>query len=115
MYRLVVNHYMMHGQQNVKFCRIPRLKPDGTRAETRFHLSPKRPSPFKSARASVQSTAGSRGVRLSFSNAGYTTFRGSVKSTGYPLHSPVSPPMRHRVSSGFKRALTRVTLHSYSL
>jgi hypothetical protein len=30
-----------------------------------------------------------------------TTFRGSVKSTGYPLHSPVSPftspPVRHRV------------------
>ena len=24
------------------------------------------------------------------SNAGYTMFRGSVKSTGYPLHSPVS-------------------------
>jgi hypothetical protein len=32
-------------------------------------------SPFKSARASVQSTASSRGVRISCSNAGYTTFR----------------------------------------
>jgi len=32
--------------------------------------------------ASVQSTAGSRGVRISGSNVGYTTFRGSVKSTG---------------------------------
>ena len=41
--------------------------------------------------ASVQSTTGSRGVRISGSNAGYTIFRGSVKSTGYPLHSPVSP------------------------
>jgi hypothetical protein len=40
--------------------------------------------------ASVQSTTGSRGVRISGSNAGYTTFRGSVKSTGYPLHSLVS-------------------------
>jgi len=29
-------------------------------------------------------------VRISGSNAGYTMFRGSVKSTGYPLHSPVS-------------------------
>jgi len=48
-------------------------------------------SPFKSAGASVQSTTGSRGVRVSGSNAGYTTFRGSVKGTGYPLHSPVSP------------------------
>jgi len=28
-------------------------------------------------------------VRISGSNAGYTVFRGSVKSTGYPLHSPV--------------------------
>jgi hypothetical protein len=67
------------------------LKRDGTRAETRFRLSAKRTSPFKSAGASVQSTAGSRGVRVSGSNAGYTTFAGSVKSTGYPLHSPVSP------------------------
>jgi len=40
--------------------------------------------------ASVHSTTGSRGVRISGSNAGYTMFRGSVKSTGYPLHSPVS-------------------------
>ena len=68
-----------------------RLKPEGIRAETRFRLSPKRTSPFKSAGASVQSTAGSRGVRISGSNAGYTTFRGSVKSTGYLLHSAVSP------------------------
>jgi len=28
-----------------------------------------------------------------FSNAGYTMFRDSVKSTGYPLHSPVSPSL----------------------
>ena len=68
-----------------------RLKCDGTRAETRFRLSAKRWSPFKSAGgASVQSTTGSRGVRISGSNAGYTVFRGSVKGTGYPLHSPVS-------------------------
>jgi hypothetical protein len=43
--------------------------------------------------ASVQSTTGSRGVRISGSNAGYTMFRGCVKSTGYPLHSPVSPSL----------------------
>ena len=43
----------------------------------------------------------SRVVRISDSNAGYTMFRGSVKSTGYPMHSPVSPslPVRHRVPS----------------
>jgi hypothetical protein len=54
--------------------------------------------------ASVQSTTGSRGVGISGSNAGYTMFRGSVKSTGYPLHLPVSsslPPVRHRVPSHF--------------
>jgi hypothetical protein len=36
-------------------------------------------------------------------------FRGSVKSTGYPLHSPVSPslplPLCHRVPSHFNRTL----------
>ena len=43
--------------------------------------------------ASVQSTTGSRGVRISGSNAGYTMFCGSVKGTGYQLHSPVSPSL----------------------
>jgi len=47
-----------------------RLKCDGTRAETRFNLSAKRTSLLKSAGASVQSTIGSRGVRISGSNAG---------------------------------------------
>ena len=70
-----------------------RLKCDGTRAETGFSLSVKRASPFKSAGTSVQSTTCSRGVRISGSNAGYTMFRGSVKGTGYPLHSPVSPSL----------------------
>jgi hypothetical protein len=88
----------------------PRLKRDGTRAETRFHLLAKRTSPFKSAGASVQSTTGSRGVRnsgINDSNAGYTMFRGSVKGTGDPLQSPVSPSlplpcitMCHYVSTG---------------
>jgi len=87
-------------------CKL-RLKCDGTRAETRFCLSAKRTSPFKSAGTSVQSTTGSRGVRISGSNAGYTMFRGSVKGTGYPLHSPVSPSLPllwvavcHHVSTG---------------
>ena len=41
------------------------------------------------------------------SNAGYTAFRGSVKSTAYPHHSPVSPSLplpcvtvRHHISTG---------------
>jgi len=73
-------------------CRL-RLKCDGTRAETRFRLSAKRTSPFKLAGASVQSTTGNRYVRISGSNAGYTMFRDSVKGTGYPAHSPVSPSL----------------------
>ena len=89
-----------------------RLKCDGARAETRFRLSAKRTSPFKSAGASGQSTTGNRGVRISGSNAGYTMFRGSVKGTGYPLHSPVcpslSPPVRHRVPSHFNWNLTTI-------
>jgi hypothetical protein len=43
-----------------------RLKYDGTRAETKFGLSAKRTSPFKSAGASVQSTTGSRCVLISW-------------------------------------------------
>ena len=67
--------------------------------------------------ASVQSTTGSRGVRISDSNAGYIMFRGSVKSNGYPLHSPVSPfaslPERHRVSSCFDWPLPLLPLYSF--
>ena len=77
------------------------------RAEAGFHLSAKRTSPFKSARTSVQSTTGSRDVRISGSNAGCIMFRGSVKGTGYPLHSPVSPShpvpcatVCHHISTG---------------
>jgi len=86
-----------------------RLKCDGTRAEIRFRLSAKRTSPFKSAGASVQSTSGNRGVRISGSNGGYAMFRGSVKGTGYPLNSPVLPftflLVRHHVPSHFNSTL----------
>ena len=74
------------------------LKCDGTRAETRLRLSAKRTSPFKSVGVSAQSTTGSRGVRISGSNAGYNKFRSSVKVFGYPLHSPVSPSLLSRAS-----------------
>ena len=73
---------------------IARAERDDTRAENKFRLSPKRTSPFKSAGASVQSTAGGRGVRISFSNAGYTMFGGSVRVLAThsirqsPLHFP---------------------------
>jgi hypothetical protein len=92
--------------QTMKVGRL-RLKCDGTRAETTFRLSTKWTSPFKSAGASVQSTTGSRGVRISRSNTGCTIFLGSVKSTDSPLHSPVSPSFPlpcvtvcHHISTG---------------
>jgi len=78
-----------HGVSSIRL----RLKCDGTRAETRFRLSAKRTSPFTSAGELVHSTTGSRGVHISGSNAGYTMFRGIVKGTGYPLHSPVPPSL----------------------
>ena len=84
-----------------------RLKCDSTRAETILRLSAKRTCPFKSAGASVHSTTGSQVVRISSSNTGHTIFRGSVKSNGYPLHSPVSRSLTlpcvtvcHHISSG---------------
>jgi len=93
------------------------LKCDGTRAETRFRLSAKRTSPLKSARASVQSTTGSRGVRISGSNARYTMFRGSVKGTRYPLHSPVSPSLpllcSTQTTRGLASPLVACVLNSY--
>jgi len=90
------------------------LKCDGTRAETRFRFPVKRASPFKSAGASVQSTTGSRGVRISVSNAGYTMLRGSVKSNGYPLHSPVSPSLPLPCVTVCHHISTRVYLSQYS-
>ena len=105
------NHCRTVAGDSVQFVSRLRLKCDGTRAETRFGLSAKRTSTFKSVGALVQSTTGSRSVRISGSNAGYTMFRGSVKGTGYPLHSPVSPslppppPVRHRVPSHFNWTL----------
>ena len=64
-------------------------------------------SEIRTTGASVQSTTGRRGVRTNGSDAGYTMFRGSVKSIGYPLHSPVSPSLPlpcvtvcHHISAG---------------
>ena len=59
--------------------------------------------------ASIHSTTGSRGVRISGSNAGHTMFRGSVK--WYWLPTPfasfpfTSPSVRHRVPSHFNWTL----------
>jgi hypothetical protein len=93
------------------------LKCDGTRTETRYRLSAKRTSSFKSAGASVRSTTGSRGVRISGnngSNAVYTMFRGSVKGTGYPRHSPVSLSLPLPCVTVCQRISTGVYLFSIS-
>ena len=83
------------------------LKCDGISAETIFRLSREtgRVNLNRPVGALVQSTTGSQSLPISGSNAGYTMFRGSVKGTGYPLHSPTSPPVRHRVPSHFKWSL----------
>ena len=91
------------------------LKCDGTRAETRFRLSTKRTNPFKSAGASFQSTAGSRGVHISGSNTRYTKFRSGEKGTGYPLHSPVSPSLPLPCVTVCHHILTGVYLHDNML
>jgi hypothetical protein len=84
-----------------------RLKCDGRRAETRFCLSAKRTSPFKSAGASFQSTTGSRGVRFSGSNAGYVISRGRVEEywlptpfASFPFASPPCVTVCHHISTG---------------
>ena len=78
LFQRVIDFYMdlliQPGNKRVTSCCRLRLKCDDTHGETRFRLSAKWTSPFKSAGASVQSTAGSRGVRISGSNAGYTVF-----------------------------------------
>jgi len=63
-------NYDPEATQPITEMSIARAERDGIRAETRFRLSPKQTNPFKSVGASVQSTAGSRGVSISFSNAG---------------------------------------------
>ena len=101
---------------------ILRLKCDGTRAETRFRLSAKRTSPFKPAGASVQSTTGSRGVRISGSNAGYTVFRGSVRIMSthsirqFPLHFPsrASPcAIRFQLDSTYSECVCSLSYPAY--
>ena len=61
---------------------IASVKRDGTRAETRFGLSEKLTSPFKSAGESVQSTAGSRGVRISGQTTDRPWSEAQCKSSG---------------------------------
>ena len=87
--------------------RRARLKRDGTCAETRFGLSEKWTNPFKSAGESLQSTTGSRGVRISGQIMDRPCSEVQCGSSGYPLQSPISPSLLlprvavcHHVSNG---------------
>jgi hypothetical protein len=94
-------------------CGRLRSKCNGTSAETRFRLSVKRTSPFKSAGvggASVQSTTGRRAVHISLQGlycSCKSVFCSHVTLTGYPLRSLVSPSLLlpcvsvcHHISTG---------------
>jgi len=72
---------------------IARSKRDGTRAETRFRLSAKRTSPFKSAGVLVQSTTGSQGVLISGQRLYRPCSDVYCKAASYPLHSHLSPSL----------------------
>jgi len=90
-------------------------------AETRFRLSAKRTSPFKSAGGSVQSTTGRRAVHISLQSLYCSckpVFCSHVTLTGYPLHSLVSPSLLlpcvtvcHHISSA---VYTPAALHPVS-
>ena len=100
--------YVRRADVCIALTAIDRAERDGIRSETRFRLSSKRTSPFKSVGASVQSTAGSRDVRISLSNAGYTTFGDGARVLAthsirqFPFTSPL---VRHRLPPGSERAL----------
>jgi hypothetical protein len=80
-----------------------RFKCDGTCPETRFRLSAKRTTPFKSAGWGVSSVDYWQPRCAHQLLLLVVMFRGSEKGTGYPLHSPVSSytshPVCHRVPS----------------
>jgi hypothetical protein len=93
------------------------LECDGTRAETRFRLSAKQAGPFYIGEgrqfSRLLATEVCASALIVGSNAGYT-FRGSVKGTGYPLRSPVSPSLPlpcvtvcHHISTGVYAQRTR--------
>ena len=96
----------MSGQQHASAALYPRERPgrarlkcDGTRAETRFGLSAKRSSPFKLARGAVG--GGGQFSRLLAAEVCASAVvmldtpcsEVECKTTGYPLHSHVTPSL----------------------
>ena len=89
------------------------MKCDGTHAETRFLLSAKRTSPFKSAEASVQSNTGSRGVRISGSIA-RAERDGTRAETRFRLSPKRTSPFKSVGASGQSTASSRGVRISFS-
>ena len=87
-------HSEPHCTTNGLLIFIARLKRDGTRAETRFGLSAKRTSLFKSAGCQFSRLLA---AELCASTVVMVVMLGTpcsvvqCKTTGYPLHSRVSP------------------------
>jgi hypothetical protein len=87
---------------------------DGTRAETRFHLSAEQTSPFKSAGVSLQSTTGRRAVHISLlvlhvQACVLQSFDAYWLPTPFASFPFTSPPVRHCVPSHFNWTLLLYT------
>ena len=104
---------MLHGIAHSIICRLL-LKCDGTRAETRFCISAKRTSPFKSARGEGFSSVDCWQASCAHQPAGFVLLvRACVLQScdAYWLPTQLScfpftsPSMRHRMPSHFKRSL----------
>ena len=69
------------------------MKRDGTRAETRFGLSAKRTSPLKSAGGLFSLLLAAEVCASAVVMLDTPCSEVESKTTGYPLHSPVSPSL----------------------
>ena len=90
--------------------RIAESEREGTRAETRIGLSVKLTSPFKSAGGSVQSTTGSRGVRISRQDYWLPTSFASFPFTSPTRASPCAVSFRFSSTTRSYSCCTTVQL-----